>query len=419
VEEPLGRGIWLYQPIPVPDLKVKDLLGRDHAISANTVVLFWAAGAPSSRSALEELNRRRQEFGGASILAISLDSKEEVRSAAQGVAIPVALATPEVAGTYSIFSRYLFDHREDLRLPTLFLLNRAGEVVKVYRDEIPVSEVVADLPRIEATQAERLVRAAPFPGKFYSAPRARNEFQYSLDLAEQGFEAAALTAFERTAKRDPSPITLYNVGTLQLRRGHLVEARAALERTLSLERGYADASNSLGALLARSGDLPGAVKCFRSALASKPEFPDALNNLGYALLQMESETEAEELFQKALSLDPNFAEALNNLGILFGQRGELPKAETYFRDAVQKRPHYGEARNNLALVLAAEGETERAVATLKPFLDENPTFEAAYMTLAKIYLGAGDRSGARSVLQRLLRQNPSQKDARALLEQIP
>ena len=53
--------------------------------------------------------------------------------------------------------------------------------------------------------------------------------------------------------------------------GAPTEARAAFERALALEPGYADAGNSLGALLAQSGDIPAAIERFKKARQQDPK----------------------------------------------------------------------------------------------------------------------------------------------------
>jgi len=386
-------------------------------------VLFWATGVPESRLALESVAREREALAraGVEVLAVALDApgdEPKVRAAAQGLALPVIVAPEEMAGTYSILSRYLYDRREDLPVPTLLLMSAQGEVVKVYRDSIAASEVLMDIPRIEASPAERLARAVPFAGTFYSAPGERNYFQYALELSEQGFDAAAVVAFELAAKLDPSAITFYNLGTLYAKAGQPSQGRLAFERALQLEPNYAEASNSLGALLAQSGDIPGALARFRAALQSKPEFADALNNLGFALFQTGEGAKAHELYERALGLQPDFPEAFNNLGILFGQQGDLERAESFFKQAVDKRPAYGEASNNLALVLEARGDTAGAVAVLQRLLRENPGFEAAYVTLCRIYLGAGREKEGLQVLEQLLQRNPKHPQGLEILRKL-
>lgn len=375
------------------------------------MILFWATWAPPSRRALDELNGHRQAFAaaGVSILTVAVDppsDEAKVRTAAVGMKVPVLVASEEVAGTYSVLSRYLFDRREDLRLPTVFLLDAAGEIVKAYREPITASRILEDVPKITVSSAERLARAVPFAGTFYSRPGERNYFQYGLELSEQGFDAPAVPAFERAARLDPSAITLYNLGTLYLRRGNPLGARAAFERALEMQPDYAEAGNSLGALLAQSGEVPAAVERFRAALQVKPDFADALNNLGFALFQSGQAEQAYELYQKALALQPGFAEALNNLGIFFGRQGDLDRARTYFQQAVEKRSSYGEAASNLALVLSAQGDAEGAITVLQKTLQENAAFEMTYVTLSRIYLRTGRRREAVQVLEKLLQRNP-------------
>ncbi|PYR57024.1 MAG: hypothetical protein DMF85_14865, partial [Acidobacteria bacterium] len=319
------------------------------------LIYFWATWAPPSRAALEAISRERQALtaAGVSILALAVDPPEDaakVRSAVQDLGLAVVIASAELAGTYNIVHRYLFDRREDLPLPTAFLVNAGGEIVKVYREPVAAARIAEDVAGINASPADCLARAVPFPGTFTSPPGDRSYFQYGLELSEQGFDVPALAAFERVARVDPSAITFYNLGTLYMKLGQPSRARAAFEQALALNPEYPDANNTLGALLAQNGDIAGALGRFRKALEAKPDYADALINLGYTLFQTGQTEQAYELYQRALKLRPDFPEALNNVGIFFGQQRDLEHAETYFRQAVDKRPDYGEAANNLALV---------------------------------------------------------------------
>jgi Flp pilus assembly protein TadD/peroxiredoxin len=415
-------GTWLFRPVAAPDFAGKDTAGHERSLSLlggkPALLLFWSLGAPPSRQAVADLAR---SAAAVSLLAVSVDGagdEEKVSEVAASAGVPVMRAGDEMAGTYSVLSRYLFDRREDLRLPTLLLLNPRGEIVKVYRDRIVSAEVVADLAAVDAPPAERLARATPFPGTFYTPPKERNDFQYSLDLAEQGFEKASLAGFRRVARADPSAIAFYNLGTLSMKAGQPTEARQAFEHALALDPGHAESSNSLGALLAQSGDVPGAIARFRAALEVKPDFADALNNLGFALFQSEQDQQAYELYQKALVARPDFPEALNNLGIFHGQHGDLEQAEAFFKRAVAARPDYGEATNNLALVLGARGDAGGAIALLQRFLEKAPGFEPSYVTLAKVYLGAGRRREGMQVLELLLQRNPKNAAALGMLGQL-
>ena len=180
-----SAGTWLYEPYPAPGFNLRDLEGQEQSLSAlagrPALILFWATWAPPSRAALADLSRARQSLAkaGASLLTIAIDRKADepkVRAVAGTLGVPVMVASEEVAGTYNLLHRYIFDRREDLRLPTLFLMNVQGEIVKVYHEPI-AAKVVEDIPRIEVSAAERLTRALPFPGRLFSSPAERSYFQ--------------------------------------------------------------------------------------------------------------------------------------------------------------------------------------------------------------------------------------------------
>jgi Tfp pilus assembly protein PilF len=353
-------------------------------------------------------------------LALGLDPPTglaRVQAAAKGLAVPV-IATEDVAMSYAIANRHIFMNRQELRVPTAFLVDPTGQIVKVYRDRLDVAEVLRDASRIAAPDAERLARAMPFPGTLYSAPPARNFLFYGRELLDQGLDAAAIAAFERAIHANPSASALYRLGTLLQKGGDDGRARAAFERALAMQPDLAEANNDLGTLIAQSGDLAGAIARFRAALATAPDYPDALNNLGYALLLTGQDVEARGLYEKALALQPDFPEALNNLGLLLGRAGELAGAERYFRDALARRAEYGEAANNLALVLVARGDADGAVRLLEEFLSRVPRFESTYITLAKIHFNANRSAEGLAVLNRLLQYNPTHPVAVELVRQF-
>ena len=420
------RSIWLYEPFPAPGFSLADLEGETRSLEAfrgrPLVILFWASDAMGSRDALQALARGEAALAQAGIASLAVATDEpsglpKVRAAAAGSAVPV-IASEELATSYAILNRHVFMNRQPLRLPTAFLLDAAGRVVKTYKDRLDVSEVLRDAPRIDAPAGERLARALPFPGTLYSQPGLRNYLPYGRELLDQGLETAARVAFERAAQASPSAPTLFRLGTLLAKAGRPARARAALERALAMQPDLAEASNDLGALLAQEGDVPAAIERFRAALAVAPDYPDALNNLGYALLLTGREQDARALYEKALELQPDFPEVLNNLGMILGRRGELAGAESYFRQALSSRPAYGEAANNLALVLVARGETDAATRLLEAFLETEPAFENTYLTLAKIHLSAQRRREAIAVLERLLQRNPTHPLALEILQTV-
>jgi Flp pilus assembly protein TadD len=408
--------IWLYEPFPAPPFTATDTTGAARSLSAlagkPALLLFWSAGDPAGRAAVDAIAQGRDQLARAGVAALAIAMPVEggaVTGAPQAPSgVTVIAAQPDLAMSYALVNRHLFMNRQDLRLPAAFLVDPASRIVKVYRGTVDAARVAADAGTIEVSTPEaRLARAVPFPGAFHSALPARNFLPYGRELMDQGLEAAAVVAFERAAQASPDASTLYRLGTLLAKSGEPARARAAYERALALQPGLSEAMNDLGALLAQAGDLEGAVARFRAALAATPDYPDALNNLGYALLVMGRDAEARGLYEKALALRPDFPEALNNLGLLLGRAGDLDGAEKYFRAALGKREDYGEAASNLALVLVNKGQADAAGQLLGQFISRHPAYEGAYVTLAKIHLSAGRTAEGLSVLERLLQRNPS------------
>ena len=401
---------WLYEPFPAPEFSAQDVSGRSWSLAAlkgrPAVLLFWSPESSGGRAALEALAAGREALSGAGIeaLAIAVEPAGVLRPI-DGV--PVIAATRELALSYAILNRHLFMNRQDLILPTAFLLDASGNVVGVYRHRLDAALVVRDAEAIGAAPSERLRRALPFAGTFQSPLPSKNYLPYGRELLDQGLDRAAVVAFERAAQANPSASTLYRLGTLLARTGETSRAQAAYERALALQPDLAEAHNDLGTLLARGGDLVGAIGRFRQALSATPDYPDALNNLGYALLLTGQGQEARSLYERALALQPDFPEALNNLGLLYGRAGDLGAAERYFREALARRQNYGEAANNVALALVARGELDDAVRLLEEFLLREPAYEPAYVTLAKIHLSAGRDAEGIDVLERLLQRNPT------------
>src|SRR6185369_14710599 len=134
--------------------------GQERSLAAAAghplLICFWSPGVAASRAALESLSK-----AGALTYAIAVPSDAAPTKAA---GVPVMLATDEVAGAYNVVHRYLFDRRENLPLPTAFLINATGEIVKVYHGpgSIAPAAIAADVAKIDATEpAARLARALP------------------------------------------------------------------------------------------------------------------------------------------------------------------------------------------------------------------------------------------------------------------
>ena len=423
-------GTWLLEPYAAPDFSLTDLAGNEHRLSSYhgriVLVNFWATWCPPCRTELKRFQSGLSdlEAHGVTLLAVSVNEPAEIETVerfvqTQGLSLTVLPANDEMVRTYNILNKYLFDRNQDLQIPTSFLVDSSGSVVKIYRGAVEVEQILGDLRHVPMSDEERFKAAIPFPGRFLGARPRRNYFRMGTALTENDLVEPALAAFRKTIEVSPSAgRAYYNLGSLYLRKRDSASARSAFERALELLPRHAETHNNLGAILAEAGDLDRAITHFRAALTSQPRNADALNNLGNAYMQQGRKSEAREMFETALAVHPGYAEALNNLGIIFGEQGDLPQALEHFKQALELRPDYPEAANNLALVHAAVGEIEQALGVASDSLQRNPEFEATYLTLARLYLQAGRLASVVQTLRDLLSRHPDHVEARAILRDL-
>ena len=95
---------------------------------------------------------------------------------------PLLFASDEVAGIYNIIYRYLFDRRRDMPIPTAFLLDRQGMIVKVYQGLMNLEHLQADLKSVPTTAASRMEKALPFKGLLAQDAFQRNDFTYGVAM---------------------------------------------------------------------------------------------------------------------------------------------------------------------------------------------------------------------------------------------
>src|SRR5207249_6245042 len=177
----------------------------------------------------------RINAAGAVLLAISLNSLTDFERVEkfvhdQGSNFTVLMTNETVIKAYDILNRYLFSKHEDLEIPTSFLLDGNGTVLKVYRGVTEMAEILSDLGHIEAGTEQRLNRALPFPGRYYVLPPGRDYFQFGIPFGEAGLIYPALDAFREAVRHSPnSAEAYYNLGTLNMQCSDLESAQNAFE----------------------------------------------------------------------------------------------------------------------------------------------------------------------------------------------
>jgi len=425
---------WLLAPVLAPDFSLPDLAGRVHSLAAlqgkPSLLYFWTLDSPACRDDLKGFARSDARWlaQGLRCFAINVDdagAEERLRAFARGERAPFPLlrATEDVTALYNILYRYLFDRHRDLSLPTSFLVNARGEIVKIYQGQIDPSQIEQDFLHIPATNAALLAKALPFPGVADTFDFGRNYLSIGSIFFQRGYYELSETWFQAALRDDPSSAeALYGLGSVYLNQKKNAQAQESFERALKAQASYPgtlpNAWNNLGLLAAREGRTEQAIGFFQQALKLSPDHVIALQNLGNAYRQQKNWEEARQAFEHALAVSPEDAEACFGLAMVFAQTGDTGQADRYLQQAVKFRPGYPEALNNLGVLYLRTQRRDQAVASFEECIRVAPGFDQAYLNLARVYAIEGTRDKARTVLLELLKQHPDDAQAKKMLEEL-
>jgi Flp pilus assembly protein TadD len=427
---PTSLETWLIEPLSAPEFPLPDLSGNLRNLSSfrgGFVLLhFWTAGSPICVEQLRVFQKRQPAFAasGLRILAINVDGPGEVRGAPpftlkEGLTFLNFYATQDVAGVYNIVYRYLFDRRRDLALPTSFLVNAEGMIVKVYQGAISPERMTEDLKSAAGTAAARMKRALPFEGTLYQDEFQRNDFTYGVAMFQRGYLDQAASSFQQVIAAKPQdPEAYYNLGTLYLRKNALPDARRYLEQTVKLRPDYPEAWNNLGMIAGQEGQADEAIRNFQQSLSLRPGYVTAMLNLGNLYRREGAVDEAEKLLNRALEMEPENPETNYSLGMLYARQDQLPRASSYLEKAVSLRPDYPDALNNLGVLFVRQENYSEAKEKFETCIRVAPNYDQAYLNLARLYVVLNDKAKAREVLLALLHQQPQHKLAQQALEML-
>jgi Flp pilus assembly protein TadD/peroxiredoxin len=430
--EPLPSSVetWLIEPLSAPDFSLPDSAGKTWNLASlrGSLLLlnFWSAASPSCGEQMRLLRQARSSLAssGLRIVGINVDDPRDGQAVQafltkEGLSFLSLLATPDVAGVYNIVYRYLFDRRRDLPLPTSFLLNKDGMIVKVYQGPVNPERLVEDVKSVPSTPADRVRAALPFAGTLFQSTFQRNDFTYGVSFFQHGYLEQAESSFKQVIAAKPeNPEAHYNLGTLYLRRNDFVNARQYLEQTVKLRPDYPEAWNNLGMVAAHDNQVDEAIRNFQQSLQQRPTYTIALLNLGNLYRRQGNFGEAERLLNRAHEIEPDDAEVNYNLGMLYARQGQSENALQYLERAVSLRPNYPDALNNLGVLFVQAERYPEAEQRFAACIQVAPNFDQAYLNLARLYVIMNDKEKAREVLLALLRQQPQHKMAQQALEML-
>ncbi|MBV9339426.1 MAG: tetratricopeptide repeat protein, partial [Acidobacteria bacterium] len=357
---------WLLAPISPPDFSLVDLSGQKLDLASfrgkPLLLNLCSAHSPASQKDLKTFSEVHERWAssGLTLLALVVGDAQpgetfRAWAAKQDLRFPVVQASDELAAIYNILYRYLFDRHRDLSLPTSFLINGQGEVVKIYQGFVNPGQIEEDARNIPGSDAERLARGLPFSGVAQGFDFQRNYLSYGSVFFQRGYYEQAGASFERALRDNPSSAeSAYGLGSVYLEQQRNREARDWFERARKLKPSYPNTLpsilNNLGLLLAREGHGSDAIGYFQEALRLSPDYLIALTNLGNVYRQQGQWDPARKILERAVAVGPQDPEANYSLGMAYAQLNDTSRAYDYLERALQFRPLYPEALNNLGIL---------------------------------------------------------------------
>jgi tetratricopeptide (TPR) repeat protein len=182
-------------------------------------------------------------------------------------------------------------------------------------------------------------------------------------------------------------------------------ARAALERALALDEGFADAWQELAAIHFRAGDeLAGDAAYLRytAIVTAPPELADARS----ALAENRLDT-AESLLTAHLGRAPQDVVALRVLADAVARRGDYGLAEQRLKECLALAPGYAAARFDLARVLNAVQRSDEALAQLDRLLASAPANRTYRVLRAQVLRLVGRNDEAIALMEQVVAENAS------------
>jgi len=252
----------------------------------------------------------------------------------------------EVAASFALFRRYLFEYRTDLSLPLLLLIDDRSCARKIYASIPSAAKLQSDLKQIDQNRA----LALPFPGVYFSQPR-RNTFKLGAAFYWAGYPRLALPYLEETVRANP----------------------ANWKAMLSIAR-----------LQGELGNNRQAAQAYKQVLTVHGENSDALNQLGLLAAGENNYAEARDWFERAIAAQRDHADAINNLGVLFAKMGKKNDSIAAFRYGIEKAPDDETLYLNLCRIYITMDEREQARVVLNQLLMRKPGNTLAMGALAEL-----------------------------------
>ena len=425
---PTTVSTWLIAPLFGPDLKLEDLNGTTHQLSAlrgqAVLLTFFRLDCGESQKQMEELQKASASLSSAGVkvraVVVNNDSNqaavEEFGKAAQ-ITFPILAADERAVAAWNIQYRYLFDRRRDMNFPMSFLIDKTGATIRIYQGYAAPHHVIDDWKSAPATAEARFARAMPFPGPYYGNTMKRDDFTYGVAFVEYGYVDEAMAAFQRVVQDDPGHAgAWFNLGTIYLNKKMYPDAQRCLREAVRLNPQDSDAWNNLGMSAGEQEKYDEALEDFHQSARANPNHLLAVQNMMRIYQFQARPADAQKAMEELIAKAPDIADLHLGLAMALVAQNDMARAREELETAVRLRPNYVDAINNLGTVLLRTGHVQDALREFERCRQLAPDFDRAVINSAIVYNRAGQNATAQEILKDFLARHPDNADVRMALE---
>jgi putative PEP-CTERM system TPR-repeat lipoprotein len=223
----------------------------------------------------------------------------------------------------------------------------------------------------------------------------------------------ALAAADALAKQEPNNPQVYNLkGAVNMVKGDIPAARAALEKALALEPTFAPAVKNMARLDLVEKKPDAAKQRYEKVLEKDKNNVDAMTSLGQlAMLQGRTE-EATSWFEKASNANSNAVHPALALGTHYLRTNQPAKALTLARKLQTTNATNPEVLDMLGQAQVANKDLNGALETYSKLANVSPKSATPQMRLAAIHMSMRNNNAAEDDLKRALELQPDLLPAR-------